>query len=214
MSGTPLTRAQLQAQQRTTREAAAAAATVAAEAAAAAPNAAAQSAAPAAGAGGDPIMHALIRAMNLNSAAATAASAAALAESQAARADAAAASFEAYTQRCRAAAGSAPQFMGQTNCIAVHQWVIEMERWFKVAHIAADDDEDRLVTAASVLRGAAQIWWTAKEASGESAALNTWALFSAAIRKHFLPSEVERWAHMELKMLTTKSAQCMRMRIQ
>jgi hypothetical protein len=198
MSAGTVTRAQLQAQQ-----VAADAAAVAAAAAVNAPvlpHIVQPNAAPG-GVGNDALAQAIIAMLAQQQLQAQAA----LAESQAARASAQAAAYEALSQQRRAGAGPPPLFLGQSNSIEVHRWVIALERWFTVAYIAANDDEERLIVAPSVLRDSAQIWWTAQLTSGQAVALNTWILFSTAIRSHFLPMDVERWALTELDVLVSKS---------
>jgi hypothetical protein len=118
------------------------------------------------------------------------------AEAAASRAAQEAAAELALAQQCRAAAGPAPQFTGQTSSIEVHRWLIALERWFGAAQIgsAAADNGARIAIAAAALREAAQAWWAAELSSGGAAAVNTWALFEASIRKQFLPMDVERWA--------------------
>jgi hypothetical protein len=204
-----VTRAQLLAQQKSAAEAATETAAAAAAATAAPAVAAPDNGAPGAAAALpaiDAATAAIVAAMHAQTAATNRQSlqqAAALAEAQLARASNAAAQFEVLSQHRLAAAGPAPLFLGEANGIEVHRWVIAMERWFEVAYV--DEDSERLLKAAAALRNGGESWWTALVKRGESAAFNTWDLFSVAIRKHFLPQDVERWAHVELDALASRS---------
>jgi len=131
------------------------------------------------------------------------------AERVAARFEAALAAAEALAQQRRAGAGPPPLFRGQARDIAVHTWLIALERWFENAHIdAVGADSERIEIASSALREAAQTWCAAAlaadaadTAAGAPPSLNTWAAFAAAARKHFLPQDVERWARQQLDTL-------------
>ena len=116
-------------------------------------------------------------------------------------ADAAARAAADEANRAQARAGAAPLFSGKHRHIETHRWLIALERWFAAAHIDATDEETRLEIAASSLRDAAQAWWAAKTADGTAAGLNTWALFGAAMRKQFMPLNVEVWALREREAL-------------
>ena len=102
----------------------------------------------------------------------------------------------------RTSAGSPPIFMGKSNSIEVHRWIIAMDRWFETAKI--EEDKEKITTAASALREAAQAWWAVETQAGRTTAPNTWKLFAEAIKKQFLPMDVDRWARMELKALVTQ----------
>ena len=116
-------------------------------------------------------------------------------------ADAAARAAADEANRAQARAGPAPLFSGKHRHIETHRWLIALERWFAAAHIDATDEETRLEIAASSLRDAAQAWWAAKIADGTAASLNTWALFGEAMRKQFMPLNVEVWALRERETL-------------
>jgi hypothetical protein len=116
-------------------------------------------------------------------------------------ADAAARAAADEANRAQARAGAAPLFSGKHRHIETHRWLIALERWFAAAHIDATDEETRLEIAASSLRDAAQAWWAAKTADGTAAGLNTWMLFGAAMRKQFMPLNVEVWALREREAL-------------
>lgn len=123
------------------------------------------------------------------------------AEVAAGRAAQEAAAELALAQQSRAAAGPAPLFVGRSNDIEAHRWLIALERWFGSAQIAAGDDATRIAVAAASLRDSAQAWWAAEISSGRAAAIVTWALFAAAIRKQFLPMDTERWAMQQRERL-------------
>lgn len=116
-------------------------------------------------------------------------------------ADAAARAAADEANRAQVRAGAAPLFSGKHRHIETHRWLIALERWFAAAHIDATDEETRLEIAASSLRDAAQAWWAAKTADGTAAGLNTWQLFGAAMRKQFMPLNVEVWALREREAL-------------
>jgi hypothetical protein len=135
---------------------------------------------------------------------------AALAQQESARLGAALAAAEALAQQRRAAAGAAPLFLGQARDIAVHTWLVSLERWFDSAHVTADSDAERIEVAATALRGPAQTWWesvrktdAALVAAGQPTALGTWSAFTAEVRKHFLPQSPELWALQQLEKLTS-----------
>jgi len=90
----------------------------------------------------------------------------------------------------RTSAGSPPIFAGRSNDIEVHRWIIAMDRWFETAKI--EQDEEKITTAASVLRDAAQAWWAVETQTKRAASLNTWRLFTETIKKQFLPMDVDR----------------------
>lgn len=200
MSGVPLTRAQ----HRLNAQSASAAAAIAQAAAAA--GAVSQ---PALGVGGgnagDAAIQMLAQLLQQQSLQAKADQA----ERVAARFEAALAAAEALAQQRRAGAGPPPLFRGQARDIAVHTWLIALERWFENAHIdTIGADSERIEVASSALRDAAQTWWAAAlatdaadTAAGAPPSLNTWAAFTAAARKHFLPQDVERWARQQLEAL-------------
>ena len=126
-----------------------------------------------------------------------------------AAADAAARAAEAealLAQQRRTAAGAAPAFHGKMGGIEAHRWLTTLDQWFASAHIDATDEQTRLEVAKAALRDAAQAWWATKIANGTSAALGTWALFAAAVRAHFLPLDVERWAMREREALIASGA--------
>jgi hypothetical protein len=108
--------------------------------------------------------------------------------------------------RAQARAGAAPLFSGKRRDIEAHRWLTAVGRYFAVAHIGADREATRLEVAASSLRDAALAWWAAKLADGTAASLNTWALFSAAIRAKFLPRDVEDWALQERDTLVANAS--------
>jgi hypothetical protein len=121
-----------------------------------------------------------------------------------ATADSAARAAEAealLAQQRRTAAGAAPAFHGKMGGIEAHRWLTTLDQWFGSAHIDAADDQTRLEVAKAALRDAAQAWWATKTANGTATALGTWDLFSAAVRAHFLPLDVERWAMREREAL-------------
>jgi hypothetical protein len=99
----------------------------------------------------------------------------------------------------RTAAGHAPVFRGISNDIEVHRWCIAMERWFETAKI--EQDGEKLIIAASVLRDAAQTWWELEKKSNRGVNYTTWKIFNEAIKKQYLPMDVERWARNELEVL-------------
>ena len=99
----------------------------------------------------------------------------------------------------RAAAGAAPHFHGKANDIEVHRWCIALERWFETAKV--DQDDEKLIIAASVLRDSAQSWWQSKKEANEANQIVTWSAFRDTIRKHYLPMDVDRWAYTELAIL-------------
>ncbi len=102
----------------------------------------------------------------------------------------------------RTAAGTIPEFKGSVQNVAVHDWCIAIERWFETAQVT--HDAERITIATSHLREAAQAWWESEKTSGRSVGYNTWALFKQAIKIHFLPMDVGRWARAELHSLTKK----------
>ena len=116
-------------------------------------------------------------------------------------ADSAARAAAAEAALAQQRAGAAPLFQGKGNSIEAHRWLTALERWFAAAHIDIAEQETRLEIAASSLRDAAQAWWATKLANGTAAGLNTWALFSAEVRAHFLPLDVVRWAMREREAL-------------
>lgn len=140
--------------------------------------------------------------------------AAQLAQSEATRLGAESAAADALAQQRRVGAGPAPLFHGKLQDIAVHTWLITLERWFESAHIdAAGADAERLEVAAGALRDAAATWFAAMRAddvtlvaSGAASKLSTWADFTAAVRKHFLPQATELWALQELETLAGSNA--------
>ena len=136
----------------------------------------------------------------------TAAAAEAAAASEASLAQAAAASEAAIAQRQRTAAGPTPLFHGKANSIEAHRWLLALEEWFGSAHIGAVDEKTRLEVAAAALRDSAQAWWATKQADGTAAALTTWAAFGDAVRKQFMPVDIERWATRERDTLVGASA--------
>ena len=141
---------------------------------------------------------------------AAASAAAALAQSAAsaaaALAQATAASAAAVSQRQRTAAGSAPVFHGKANSIEAHRWLLAQEQWFRSAHVGGADEKTRLEVAAAALRDAAQAWWATKRADGTADALITWAAFADAVRKQFMPVDIERWARRERDALVGAGA--------
>jgi len=136
----------------------------------------------------------------------TAAAAEAAASAEAALAQAAAAAAAALAQRQRAAAGPAPLFHGKANSIEAHRWLLASEQWFRSAHIFATDEKTRLEVAAAALRDSAQAWWATKCADGTAATLLTWAAFGDAVRKQFMPVDIERWATRERDALVGAGA--------
>lgn len=116
-------------------------------------------------------------------------------------ADAAARAAADEANRAQARAGPAPLFSGKHRHIETHRWLIALERWFAAAHIDASDEATRLEVAASSLRDAAQAWWATKVTDGTAASLNTWGLFSAGMRRQFMPLNVEVWALREREAL-------------
>jgi hypothetical protein len=136
----------------------------------------------------------------------TASAAEAAAASEAALAQAAAATEAAIAQRQRTAAGPAPLFHGKANSIEAHRWLLALEQWFGSAHVAAADEKTRLEVATAALRDSAQAWWATKRADGTAIALVTWAAFAEAIRKQFMPVDIERWATRERDTLVSASA--------
>ena len=140
--------------------------------------------------------------------------AAQLAQSEAARLSAESAAADALAQQRRVGAGPAPLFHGKLQDIAVHTWLITLERWFESAHIdAVGADAERIEVAAGALRDAAATWYAAMRAddaslvaSGVASKLARWADFTAAARKHFLPQATELWALQELETLAGSNA--------
>jgi len=118
-------------------------------------------------------------------------------------ADSAARAAAAEAALAQQRAGAAPIFQGKGNSIEAHRWLTALERWFAAAHIDSADEATRLEIAASALRDAAQAWWATKIANGTSVGLTTWALFSAQVRKHFLPLDIVRWAMREREALVS-----------
>jgi len=116
-------------------------------------------------------------------------------------ADSAARAAAAEAQLAQQRAGAAPLFHGKGNSIEAHRWLTALERWFAAAHIDATEEATRLEIAASSLRDAAQAWWATKIANGTAATLATWALFASQVRKQFLPLDVVRWAMREREAL-------------
>ena len=57
--------------------------------------------------------------------------------------------------------------------------------------------------AAAALRDTAQAWWAIKRVDGTAAALTTWAAFGDAVRKQFMPVDIERWATRERDTLVS-----------
>jgi hypothetical protein len=102
----------------------------------------------------------------------------------------------------RATAGVVPVLRGQTNTIEAHRWGITMETWFATAGVAADADKVSIAT--SSFKETAQAWWASEQQAGNAAALNTWVLLLAAVKKQFLPMDVEDWAKSELAALVKK----------
>ena len=138
-------------------------------------------------------------------ASAEAALAQAAASAAAALAQAAAAADAAIAQRQRTAAGPAPLFFGKANTIEAHRWQLAMDQWLASAHIGAADEKTRLEVAAAALRDSAQAWWATKRADGTAGTLGTWATFSDAVRKQFMPVDIERWATRERDALVGAS---------
>ena len=135
---------------------------------------------------------------------------AALLQQEAARLGAEAAAAEALAQQRKAGAGATPLFHGLARDIAVHTWLIALERWFESAHIDAGADAERIEVASAALRGPAQTWWAAALAAEAAAVMAgaapsplTWASFTAAVRKHFLPQSPELWAFQQLETLVS-----------
>jgi hypothetical protein len=128
------------------------------------------------------------------------------AEAAASRAAQEAAAELALAQQSRAAAGPAPLFVGKSNDIEVHRWLIALERWFGSARIVPADDAARIDNAAASLRGSAQSWWAVEISSGRAAAITTWAMFATVVRKHFLPMDTERWAMQQRDRLVNTGA--------
>ena len=128
------------------------------------------------------------------------------AEAAAGRAAQEASAQQALAQQCRAAAGPAPLFHGKANDIDALRWLISLERWFGSARIDASDDEARLAVAAASMRDSAQAWWAAETAGGRAATVTTWALFEAAVKRHFLPVDPDRWAYQQRERLTNTIA--------
>lgn len=131
------------------------------------------------------------------------------AQQASANANAELAAADALAQSRRAGAGPAPLFHGMARDIAVHTWLIALERWFEVAHIEAiGADAERIEVASAALRGSAQAWWeatrsadAAQVAAGGQSAVGTWTGFTAAVRQHFLPQAPQRWALQQLELL-------------
>ena len=138
-------------------------------------------------------------------ASAEAALAQAAASAAAALAQAAAAADAAIAQRQRTAAGQAPLFLGKANTIEAHRWLLALDQWFASAHVGAANEKTRLEVAAAALRDSAQAWWATKRADGTASALGTWAAFGDAIRKQFMPVDIERWATRERDALVGAS---------
>jgi hypothetical protein len=136
----------------------------------------------------------------------TAAAAESAAASEASLAQAAAASEAAIAQRQRTAAGPTPLFHGKANSIEAHRWLLALGEWYGSAHIGAADEKTRLEVATAALRDSAQAWWATKRADGTAAALTTWAAFGDAIRKQFMPVDIERWATRERDALVGAGA--------
>lgn len=139
-------------------------------------------------------------------AAAEAALAQAAASATAALAQATAATAAAIAQRQRTAAGPAPVFHGKANSIEAHRWLLAQEQWFRTAHVATTDEKTRLEVAAAGLRDAAQAWLATKRADGTADALSTWTAFADAVRKQFMPVDIERWATRERDALVGAGA--------
>ena len=118
-------------------------------------------------------------------------------------ADSAARAAAAESALAQQRAGAAPLFHGKGNSIEAHRWLTSLERWFAAAHIDAIEEPTRLEIAASSLRDAAQAWWATKTADGTATTLTTWVLFSAEVRKQFLPLDVVRWAMRERESLVS-----------
>ena len=136
----------------------------------------------------------------------TAAAAEAAAASEAALAQAAAATAASIAQRQRMAAGATPLFHGKVNSIEVHRWLLALDQWFDSAHISATDEKTRLEVAVAAFRDDAQTWWAAKRSDGAAATLRTWSEFAQAVRKSFMPIDVERWATRERDVLVSAGA--------
>ena len=136
----------------------------------------------------------------------TAAAAEAAAASEAALAQAAAATAASIAQRQRMAAGATPLFHGKVNSIEVHRWLLALDQWFDSAHISATDEKTRLEVAVAAFRDDAQTWWAAKRSDGAAATLRTWSEFAQAVRKSFMPIDVERWATRERDALVSAGA--------
>jgi hypothetical protein len=105
----------------------------------------------------------------------------------------------------RTSAGSSPIFAGKSNDIEVHRWVIAMDRWFETTKI--EQDNEKITIAASSLRESAQAWWAGETQMKRAEVLNTWRLFTEAIKKQFLPMDVNRWARVELRSLLKNNNQ-------
>lgn len=138
-------------------------------------------------------------------ASAEAALAQASASAAAALAQAAAAADAAIAQRQRTAAGPVPLFLGKANTIEAHRWLLALEQWFASAHVGATDEKTRLEVAAAALRDSAQAWWATKRADGTASAIGTWVAFGDAVRKQFMPVDIERWATRERDALVSAS---------
>ena len=138
----------------------------------------------------------------------TAAAAEAAAASEAALAQAAAATAASIAQRQRdpMAAGATPLFHGKVNSIEMHRWLLALDQWFDSAHISATDEKTRLEVAVAAFRDDAQTWWAAKRSDGAAATLRTWSEFAQAVRKSFMPIDVERWATRERDALVSAGA--------
>ena len=136
----------------------------------------------------------------------TAAAAEAAAASEASLTQAAAASEAAIAQRQRTAAGPTPLFHGKANSIEAHRWLLALGEWFGSAHIGAADEKTRLEVAAAALRDGAQAWWATKRADGSATAITTWATFGDAVRRQFMPVDIERWATRERDALVGTGA--------
>ena len=105
----------------------------------------------------------------------------------------------------RTTAGAVPLLRGQANTIEAHRWGITMETWFATAGVA---DADKVRIATSGFKESAQAWWASEQQAaalpGGKAAPHTWPLLLAAVKKQFLPMDVERWARTELEALIRK----------
>lgn len=101
----------------------------------------------------------------------------------------------------RISAGPVPQFKGQRDSIEVHRWCIAMERWFDTARVT--DDQEKLVIAAGALKEGAQAWYETEKKGGRIGG-GDWNAFTVAIKKTFLPMDVERWTLHELNALTQR----------